>query len=557
MMAITSVIGGFTEAAFLVLVTRAAFAITDGKDRMGTLANHTVGIPAAMVMMFALVALRIGMAVASNWYSARLTSQVAADLRRRLALSFLNSSWALQQASPSGRLQELVTGFAHAGSNLIFSFASGVISGCSVGAMLVLAVGVDPLGSLLAVGAVAALGSLLRPLRRRVHVHARQMANDGMDLATTTNEVAALGMVTHVFDVRAQVADRISGVLDAGRRSTQRLLMVRGLVPAIYSGLAYIVLVGAVGVASMSETAKLTSLGAVMLVMLRSLSYGQQLQVAYSGMSSSLPQVRDIYSEIARYEAGAVLSGGELVRHVCPIELRSVSFAYVEGHAVLEDISAEVREGEMIGVVGPSGSGKSTLVQLLLGLRQPSSGRVTAAGTDVGALRHSEWARRVTFVPQSPLLITGTIADNIRFYRDGFTDEAVQRAAQLSGLHDEIDMFPDGYQHQVGDRGGNLSGGQQQRLCIARALVGHPDVLILDEPTSALDARSEALIRQTLESLRRQMTIIVIAHRLSTIEQCDRIMVIQHGRIAAFDTPEALKRSENFYAEAVRLSSLS
>jgi ABC-type multidrug transport system fused ATPase/permease subunit len=196
-------------------------------------------------------------------------------------------------------------------------------------------------------------------------------------------------------------------------------------------------------------------------------------------------------------------------------------------------------------------------VQLLLGLREPVDGAVRAGGRDIRTLLHSDWAKKVTFVPQSPALISGSIAENIRFYRDGISDEAVTRAATLAGLHEEVVAFPDGYDHQVGDRGGNLSGGQQQRLCIARALAGNPEVLILDEPTSALDARSEALIRETLESLRGQMTIIVIAHRLSTIDQCDRIMVIQHGLVAAFDTPAALKATSNFYAEAVRLSGLS
>ena len=423
--------------------------------------------------------------------------------------------------------------------------------------MLLLAIGVDPLGSIVAVFAVGALGSLLRPLRRRLQVAARRSADDSMQLATTANEVAGLGMVVHVFAVRPQIEQRVSEVLDRGRRSAQRLNLSRGLVPAIYSGLAYLVLIGAVALASASSTTKLTSLGAVMLVMLRSLAYGQQLQVAYSTAHSNLPQVRDVFAEIERYEGQAFVDQGDPVGSVCPLTLDDVSFHYLEDQPVLTGVSATIGGGEMVGIVGPSGSGKSTLVQLLLGLREPVSGQVLADGHDIRSLRHSDWARKVTFVPQAPALIGGSIADNIRFYREGIADDAVERAAKMAGLHDEIVAFPDGYGHQIGDRGGNLSGGQQQRLCIARALAGEPDVLILDEPTSALDAHSEALIRDTLEGLRGRMTIIVIAHRLSTIDQCDRIMVIQHGAIAAFDTPETLKASANFYAEAVRLSGLS
>ncbi len=237
-----------------------------------------------------------------------------------------------------------------------------------------------------------------------------------------------------------------------------------------------------------------------------------------------------------------------------PLELDKVTFEYTPGLPVLREVTATFGRDEMVGVVGPSGSGKSTLVQLLLGLRTPTSGHVLAAGVDVHALRHSDWARHVTFVPQKPVLINGSVAENIRFYRTGINDSDVERAARQAGIHDEIAAFPDGYGHRVGDNGRNLSGGQQQRVCIARALVTRPELLILDEPTSALDAGSENIIRETIESLRSTMTVIVIAHRMSTLDHCDRIMILQNGEITAFDSPQRLRAQSNFYAEALKLS---
>jgi ABC-type multidrug transport system fused ATPase/permease subunit len=206
---------------------------------------------------------------------------------------------------------------------------------------------------------------------------------------------------------------------------------------------------------------------------------------------------------------------GAPVETVFPLELRDVSFHYVDGQPVLADVSAEIAQHELVGVIGPSGSGKSTLVQLLLGLRTPTEGSVLAAGVDIRSLRHADWARKVTFVPQDPVLINGSIADNLRFYRDDITEQDIERAARQAGLHDEVMAFPDRYDHQVGDRGSNLSGGQQQRVCIARALAAHPDLLILDEPTSSLDAKSETLVRDTIDALRSEMSVIVIARPLA------------------------------------------
>ena len=219
---------------------------------------------------------------------------------------------------------------------------------------------------------------------------------------------------------------------------------------------------------------------------------------------------------------------------------------------MLRDITARIEPHEVIGVIGPSGSGKSTLVQLLLGLRDPTDGVVRADGRDIRTLSRSEWARRVTFVPQQAHLIAGTVADNIRFLRDDVDDERIVEASKLANLHDDVMGWSEGYDRQVGEQGSHLSGGQQQRLIIARALVERPDVIILDEPTSALDVASEYLIRQTLDGLRTESTVIIIAHRLSTLDVCDRIMVIMDGELRGFDSPDRLEQTQRLLPRCAR-----
>jgi ABC-type multidrug transport system fused ATPase/permease subunit len=231
-----------------------------------------------------------------------------------------------------------------------------------------------------------------------------------------------------------------------------------------------------------------------------------------------------------------------------------VTFAYTD-EPVLREVSFQINSGAMLGIIGPSGAGKSTLVQLLLRLRQPDGGEIRANDRPIAEFSLASWHEEIAFVPQETRLIPGTVGDNIRFFRTA-SDEDVERAARLAHIHDDIASWPKGYNTSVGERGTQLSGGQSQRLCIARALIRDPSILILDEPTSALDVHSELLIRTTLTDLTPAKTVIVIAHRLSTLGACGQILVLRKGRVEAFGTPTDLERSSDFYAETLRLAGL-
>lgn len=555
-LAAASTFAGFCEATFLILATRLAFAVTKGQSEMGVLAGRTLSVNGAVVLALVLVVARFVLLLTSGWLATRMTVAVTAELRRSLMNSFLHASWARQQADRTGRLQELMTNYANAGSVLVSSFTGLVSAAFGLLALLALAVAVDPIGALGVIVGVGLLGSGLRPLRRVISRRSAESATTGMAFATGLSELANLGLEMQVFGVQPQVEARVAKLVNDGSVTTYRLGIARGLVPNLYTGMAYLVLVAALGLATLSDSASLTSLGAVMLVMLRSLSYGQQIQVSSAQITSNNPYVDELADEIDSYRAAVATSATGEVGGIGELVLDHVSFEYHEGQAVLSDLNATIAPREVVGVIGPSGSGKTTLVQLLLGLRSPTGGTVLADGRDIGTFSRAEWVRKVTFVPQAPRLIRGTIADNIRFFREGITDEQVEAAARLAHLHDDVAGFPEGYARDVGEAGGQLSGGQQQRLCIARALVESPDVLILDEPTSSLDVRSEALVRETLGELRERMTVVVIAHRMSTLDICDRIMVIQHGVIKAFDTPERLHQDSAFYREAISLSGL-
>lgn len=553
-LAVCSVAGGFAEAAFLVLVTRAGFAVSEADETVDVAFGAQVSVGRAALYALGLVLIRVLLALAAAQLSARISAASVAESRRDLSIGFLRASWQIQQNDRSGQLQELLTTFTGKGAELVGSLTMAISSAFNLLALLGLAVAIDPAGSLVVVVCVAVLGSGLRPLRNAVRRQAKRAADAGMSFATDLGEISELGMEMHVFNIQSQTERRVSRLIDENARLNERLALLRGIVPVMYSGLAYLAIVAAIAVVATTNATDITSVGAVMLVMLRSLSYGQNLQTSLSSIAASRPFVDSLHDKIDLYRSNEVKQHGTQLDTAGSLRLENVDFHYVMGQLVLEGVNAEIKHREVVGVVGPSGSGKSTLVQLLLGLRQPSNGAITANHLELSTLSRGSLARKITFVPQSSHLVAGTISENIRFYRSDISQEEIERAAKLAHLHEDISGWPEGYDRPVGERGGHLSGGQQQRLCIARALVEDPDVLILDEPTSALDAKSEHLIRQTLKELSGRMTIVVIAHRMALLSICDRIMVIQDGHLVGYDTPTNLAASNDFYREALRIS---
>ena len=213
------------------------------------------------------------------------------------------------------------------------------------------------------------------------------------------------------------------------------------------------------------------------------------------------------------------------------IEFKSVSFCYEEGKEVLHDINLSIPKGKTIALVGQSGSGKSTLADLLPRYYDVTSGAITLDGKDLRDLRVKDLRGLIGNVNQEAILFNDTIFNNIAFGVENATMEDVIAAAKIANAHDFIMEKEEGYQTNIGDRGGKLSGGQRQRISIARAILKNPPLLILDEATSALDTESEKIVQEALDRLTSTRTTVVIAHRLSTIKNADEICVLHDGRI--------------------------
>jgi subfamily B ATP-binding cassette protein HlyB/CyaB len=231
------------------------------------------------------------------------------------------------------------------------------------------------------------------------------------------------------------------------------------------------------------------------------------------------------------------------------VRLDHVSFRYAPDRPrVLEDVSLEIAAGELVGIVGRSGSGKSTLAKLIQRLYVPETGRVLVDGVDL-ALVDPAWLRRRTgVVLQEAVLFNRSVRENIALADPGMPLERVIAAATLAGAHEFVLELPEGYDTVLSELGSSLSGGQRQRLAIARALATDPRILILDEATSALDYESERILQQNMHAICRNRTVIIVAHRLSTVRRCDRIIVLDAGRVAERGTHDELLRRNGLYA---------
>lgn len=254
-------------------------------------------------------------------------------------------------------------------------------------------------------------------------------------------------------------------------------------------------------------------------------------------MQQQLPTVEPVLKKVREVEA---LPQSVAEERPCrlqkEIRFENVCFRYPNtsaGHKnALQDISLRIPKGSMIGLIGPSGAGKSTIVSLLTGLYKPSSGKIRVDGQELDDSLRAGWMRSIGYVPQSPFLLNGSLAENIAFSQWGqkIDRQRVEECCRMAAM-DFVEDLENGIDTIIGERGVRLSGGQLQRVSIARALYGRPQLIIFDEATSALDSATEQAVQKTIESLREYATVVIIAHRLTTVEKCDCLYWLEKGTI--------------------------
>ncbi len=512
-------------------------------------------------VMLAVVALLAGASALRYYLVTTLGERIVADVRRDVFAHITTLSPSFFDSARSGelisRLSADTTQIKSAvGSSVSVALRNFLLFAGAVSMMVV----TSPRLSGFVLAAIPLIVLPLVAFGRWVRRLSREAQDTLAEATSYASELIGAMRTVQAFTNEPLATARFGGEVESAYRAARGSTRARALLTAVIIFIVFASVVMILWIGSHD-------------VMSGDMSAGRLGQfILYAGFAAAgLGQLSEVWGEIAS-ASGAAERLFEILRikpEIAPpasprplptpargdLAFEQVSFAYPARPdvRVLHEVSFTVRAGERVAIVGPSGAGKSTLFHLLLRYYDPASGRVVFDGVPVSEADPHDVRGRIALVPQDSIVFAASARENIRFGRPDASDADILRAAEQAHATEFISRLPQGFDTQLGERGVTLSGGQRQRIAIARAILRDAPLLLLDEATSALDAESETLVQTALDELMQDRTTLVIAHRLATVLSCDRIVVMEHGRVVEQGTHASLVAANGLYARLARL----
>lgn len=504
-------------------------------------------------------------ALAFNWWLTGFKAIERVRLQSRILRHFLTSPYTvISRRSSSDLIRAINDAVSQVFGTAVFGLMGLVSNTASILAImtaLLLTAPLPTLGVLVYFGVTSGLYFLLV---KPIAIRAGHTAAESSQAAWRT-ALAALGGIKEV-NLRGSEAFFVGRYRAASMRGAQsgRVAEFLSGLPRYILEILFIIAVGLFLLFGTNAQAGGSTLGVLSLFV----AAGFRVLPSITALLHNLTQFRYgapfleiVHTEVlaARRTEGVAEATGPALEFRERMDIENVSFRYPDGTAdVLTDIDFRIPHGSSVALVGGSGAGKTTLADLVLGLHDPTGGRIRVDGVDI-ADRKRQWQANAGYVAQDIFLLDATLAENIAFdqNRRDIDEQLLLASIRQAQLEELVADLPRGVDTQLGERGTRLSGGQKQRVGIARALYRRPALLVLDEATAALDNETEHRITQTIAALHGQVTVIVVAHRLSTIRHCDMIAFLKEGRLEALGTFEQLERTNADFAHLVRLASLA
>ena len=508
-----------------------------------------------LILIAVLFALKALLSFLSRYVNLRIMASYEFETRGELFNLFLKSDWLHLKAQKVGFVDQVFLNDVGRSSGVLFHIGSLSVVLINIAVYGFLAVSISPVVASIALLFGIFILLLFKPFFSRYRMLSGVMLKKYKRFAHFLNEhIAGLKLIKASASEEG-VLGKNNMLIDLLRRLRIRSEAVRILSDIVLQPLGVFFIIGVFAFLYKAGTFDFPSFAVIVYAVNRVFVNVQQIQSEVHDVNSRVPHVLAALNYKKEAEAHPEARGGDspfVFKRL--LELKGVHFEHGK-HQILSDLTLSLSKGEMVGLIGPSGAGKTTFVDLILRLLPPTKGELILDGVPSTEIDLRQWRRNIGYVPQEPFLLNDTIANNIRFYDPSLSKEDIEKAAKLAHIHEFVLREPQGFETIVGERGMRLSGGERQRIALARALARKPQILVLDEATSALDNESEALIQESVKTLKGKMTLIVIAHRLSTVAYADRLVALEGGRIVEEGKPsELLKDKESYFSRVYKLS---
>lgn len=551
---VVGITAGAFEAGALVLFMDAALRVAgaDGPARSFGPITWTVSPTATLLVAAGLLVAAAALHAVIAKLTAEGSLRVLAHARRGIVRATLRADWSYQADQGDGSMLTAVSHLASSASHATMLLMTGANAAVIAAALLASAVVIAPVFTLVLIVSVIPIVVILGPAANLARRRSREALTEVTSLYEEIAASETMGLEIQAFGVQEEQLDAIDRRIEAAYRSEYGGRFSTRLAAFWFKDLALLMFILVVLVLDFVWDLSQASAAAVLVVVIRSLAYLQQTYNMSRNLIEHVPSVLELERRLDEVAEHSTRSGDRPLDAIAPITFSGVTYDYPDGRTALRGVDVTISPGRVVGIVGRSGAGKSTIAELLLRLREPTAGSIELGGVPIEEFDLGEWRRRITFVPQEPRVWRRSVADNITFLRPGYDRGAIERAARLAHLHDDIVALPDGYDTILGSRSRGLSGGQRQRLAIARALLSDPWLVVLDEPTSALDTHSERDLHSTLTDLRGLVTMAIIAHRESTLELCDDLIIVDHGTVVAAGPRDEVVDGSSFFSNGGR-----